>query len=95
MEKLISGQKDNSYGIFYVYKMIFDTSIRKEFTRSASGIAVALIAIFVVLWNKCEGFRNFWKGLWEGIKNIVSTVVEALKGFFTGVIDFVKNNWQA
>lgn len=56
---------------------------------------VALIAIFVVLWNKCEGFRNFWKGLWEGIKNIVSTVVEALKGFFTGVIDFVKNNWQA
>ena len=36
---------------------------------------VALIAIFVVLWNKCEGFRNFWKGLWEGIKNIVSTVV--------------------
>lgn len=40
---------------------------------------VALIAIFVVLWNKCEGFRNFWKGLWEGIKNIVSTVVEALK----------------
>lgn len=55
---------------------------------------VALIAIFVVLWNKCEGFRNFWKGLWEGIKNIVSTVVEALKGFFTGVIDFVKNNWQ-
>lgn len=26
---------------------------------------VALIAIFVVLWNKCEGFRNFWKGLWE------------------------------
>lgn len=56
---------------------------------------VALIAIFVVLWNKCEGFRNFWKGLWEGIKNIVSTVVEALKGFFTEVIDFVKNNWQA
>ena len=55
---------------------------------------VALIAIFVVLWNKCEGFRNFWKGLWEGIKNIVSTVVEALKGFFTGVIDFVKSNWQ-
>lgn len=55
---------------------------------------VALIAIFVVLWNKCEGFRNFWKGLWEGIKNIVSTVVEALKGLFTGVIDFVKNNWQ-
>jgi TP901 family phage tail tape measure protein len=56
---------------------------------------VALIAIFVVLWNKCDGFRQFWINLWEGIKSVVSTVVEALKGFFTGVIDFVKNNWQA
>jgi TP901 family phage tail tape measure protein len=56
---------------------------------------VALVAIFVVLWNKCDGFRNFWIGLWEGIKSIVSTVVEALKGFFIGVIDFIKNNWQA
>lgn len=55
---------------------------------------VALIAIFVVLWNKCDGFRQFWINLWEGIKSVVSTVVEAIKGFFTGIIDFVKNNWQ-
>ena len=55
---------------------------------------VALIAIFVVLWNKCDGFRQFWINLWEGIKSVVSTVVEAIKNFFTGVIDFVKNNWQ-
>lgn len=55
---------------------------------------VALIAIFVVLWNKCDGFRQFWINLWEGIKSVVSTVVEAIKNFFMGVIDFVKNNWQ-
>ena len=29
---------------------------------------VALVASFVVLWNKCEGFRNFFIGMWEGIK---------------------------
>lgn len=55
---------------------------------------VALIAIFVVLWNKCDGFRQFWINLWEEIKTVVSTVVEAIKGFFTGIIDFVKTNWQ-
>lgn len=44
---------------------------------------VALIAIFVVLWNKCDGFRQFWINLWEGIKSVVSTVVEAIKNFFT------------
>lgn len=28
----------------------------------------AVVAIFVLLWNKCEGFRSFWINLWETIK---------------------------
>ena len=55
------------------------------------GIIVSLIAglvtAFTVLWNTSEGFRNFWIGLWEGIKNIVGTVVEAIAGFFVGLWD--------
>ena len=43
----------------------------------------ALVAGFMVLWNKCEGFRNFWIGLWEGIKKTVNVVV-----------DWIKENWQ-
>lgn len=39
------------------------------------GAIVALIAIFVTLWNKCEWFRNFWIGLWENIKNIFNNVI--------------------
>lgn len=46
----------------------------------------ALIAIFVVLWNKCEWFRNFWIGLWEGIKSVFEAVWSALKTFFTEII---------
>ena len=30
---------------------------------------VALIAAFVVLWNKSEAFRNFWEGLFEQVKS--------------------------
>lgn len=56
---------------------------------------VALIAIFVVLWKKCDWFRNFWIGLWNGIVEIVVGAWEWIKGLFTGVIDFVSNNWQA
>lgn len=62
---------------------------------------VALVAGFVLLWNKCETFRNFWIGLWNGIKNVISIVANAIKvaidfivRIFTTVIDFVKNNWQ-
>lgn len=55
---------------------------------------VALIAVFVLLWNKCEWFRNFWIGLWEGIKTVVKTVVDAVVSIFKGIIGFVKDNWQ-
>lgn len=53
-----------------------------------------LIAGFVLLWNKCEWFRNFWIGLWENVKNVCKAVIDGIVGFFTGIIDFIKNNWQ-
>lgn len=54
----------------------------------------ALVVAFVLLWNKCEGFRNFWIGLWDGIKGIVSDSINSIKGIFNGILDFIKNNWQ-
>lgn len=54
----------------------------------------ALIAGFVLLWNKCEWFRNFWIGLWENVKNVCKAVIDGIVGFFTEIIDFIKNNWQ-
>lgn len=46
------------------------------------GLIVALIATFALLWNKCEGFREFWKNLWNVIKGaFVSTVT----GIATGI----------
>lgn len=45
---------------------------------------VALIAIFAVLWNKCDGFRQFWVKMWEGIKKA-----------FTSVVNWIKENWVA
>lgn len=45
-----------------------------------------LVGAFVTLWNKSEAFRNFWKGLWEDIKAITSTVVDA-------VVKFCENLW--
>lgn len=54
-----------------------------------------LVTAFVTLWNNCEGFRNFWIGLWDKIKSVTSTAINAIKTFFTNIIDFVKNNWQS
>lgn len=48
----------------------------------------ALIAIFVILWNKCEGFREFWIGLWEKIK---TTAEDVWNNHLKPVIDYI---WQ-
>ena len=67
---------------------------------------VALIAIFVILWKKCEGFRNFWINLWGGIKSAVSdawngikegvsNIWKSIKNIFTTIINFVKDNWKS
>lgn len=40
-----------------------------------AGIA-ALVAAFILLWNNCEGFREFWLGLWEGFREAVSAFAE-------------------
>lgn len=61
---------------------------------SAIGIVpiaiTAVVAGFVILWNKCEGFRNFFINAWNGIKNICGTVAESVKNFWTNSMDKIK-----
>ena len=55
----------------------------------------ALVTAFVILWNKSEGFRNFWIGLWENIMNAVQPVIDFIKGAFDAIVSFFENNWQS
>ena len=42
----------------------------------------ALVGAFIYLWNNCESFREFWINLWEKIKAITKTTVDAVSKFF-------------
>ena len=54
-------------------------------------IAIAgLVAAFVTLWNKCEGFRNFFINMWEGIKKAASGTMDFLGKVFSGIINIYK-----
>lgn len=57
-----------------------------------AGIA-ALVAAFVILWNKSEGFRNFWIGLWGKIKTVAQPVIESLSKWFSEAWDKIKEIW--
>ena len=57
-------------------------------TANPIGIGIVIVAIgalvgaFIVLWNKSEGFRNFWINLWEKVKAIVTSAWEGIKAGF-------------
>jgi TP901 family phage tail tape measure protein len=53
-----------------------------------AGIA-ALVAGFVILWNNCEGFRNFWIGLWAGLQSTFQVALTAIQQVFSSVWEYI------
>lgn len=60
-------------------------------------IITAIVAAVVLLYNKCEWFRNAVnaiiekiKGYWDAFKNKVSSIVTAVVSFFTNLVSSVK-----
>lgn len=39
---------------------------------------MAVVAVFIVLWNKCEGFRNFWIGLWDKTVSVFNSAKDSV-----------------
>ena len=59
------------------------TGLSAAFTASPIGLVivgiVALVAAFVLLWNKSEAFRNFWIDLFEKVKSAFMNAWSMLK----------------
>lgn len=51
---------------------------------------VALVVAFIYLWNHCEAFRNFWIGLWNGIKTVFETVWNVIVVIIQTAIQVIK-----
>ncbi|HBA1104242.1 TPA: tape measure protein [Enterococcus faecium] len=55
---------------------------------------IALVAGFIYLWNTSEDFRNFWIGLWEGIKKAVGAAVDWIISAWEGMKELFSNTWN-
>src|ERR687897_578527 len=58
------------------------------------GLIALLVGGFIWLWNTSAGFRDFWIGVWNGIKSAVAASVQWIKdvwngipGFFSGIVN--------
>lgn len=56
------------------------------------GIVVAaiagLVAAFVVLWNKCDAFREFWLDMWSGFTSGAKNAWQGVQATFSNVATF-------
>ena len=64
-------------------------------------LIAGLVAAFVVLWNNCEGFRNFWIGLWSKIKSAasafagwISKTLQSIGGWISGLGGKISKTWD-
>ncbi|MDD6387629.1 MAG: phage tail tape measure protein [Bacilli bacterium] len=57
-------------------------------------IITAIIAIIILLWNKCDWFRNGVKALWQKIQEGLAVAFEWIKGVFSQIGELFVNIWN-
>lgn len=55
---------------------------------------MAIIAVIVLLWNKCEWFRDAVMVVWEAIKSALTVAIEWLKNAFLTAWEYIKEIWD-
>lgn len=77
---------------------IVGTALKVAFTANPIGMIIvaiiAVIGIFVVLYKKCEWFRNMVNAIWKAIKDTFSSVWEWIKEKFNALVDIGAKAWN-
>lgn len=56
---------------------------------------VALISIGVLLYKNWDKIKQFASDVWNKVSAAFNAGIEKVKAFMSGVIDFIKSNWQS
>lgn len=58
------------------------------------GIFAALVGAGVLIYKNWDEIKEWGQKTWASIQDIVGKAVDGIRNFFSGIIDFVKDNWQ-
>lgn len=84
-----------AYKVASTLAAVSQTALNVAMSLNPIGLVVAaiaaLVAGFVILWKKCDGFRNFLKAMWNGIKKVCSTIGNFFKDVFSKAWNGIKS----
>lgn len=55
---------------------------------------MAVVAVFVILWNECDAFRNFWLQLWEEAKKLFAKFVDSIQPVIDALVFAFEEAWE-
>ena len=67
--------------------LLLNAAMKANIIGLIISLVIGLVAAFVTLWKKNEGFRNFWINLWNKIKSACSTAIKGIKNKFNELKD--------
>ena len=88
---LVIGFKDlteNGYKLESAIMAILGAAMLLSIANPLLGVITLLVGGFYILWNECEGFREFWINLWDNIKKVAKSVWDWIK---ENVLEPIKN----
>lgn len=71
-----------------IAQKLLNTAMKSNPIGLIISLIAGLVTAFITLWNTSEDFRNFWIGLWDKIKGVVSGAWEGIKKIFSGIGDW-------
>lgn len=71
-----------------IAQKLLNTAMKSNPIGLIVSLIAGLVTAFITLWNTSEDFRNFWIGLWDKIKGVVSGAWEGIKKIFSGIGDW-------
>ena len=77
-----------------VAQKVLNTVMKANWIAIVIAAIIALVAGFIYFWNTSEDFRNFWIGLWEGIKKAVDTAVKGIQNAWNATVKWFTDTWN-
>lgn len=77
-----------------IAQRLFNAALNANHIVLIVTLIAGLVAALITLWNTNDGFREAVTNAWEKIKEVFGTVIEAIKGFFTGLVNVISQVWN-